>query len=62
MKQARIMIDHINEKVLAIRKTKSPQLKRDYYVAIKRDKQELRDYCRYKKLNYKELSREILKF
>ena len=42
-------IDQLNE---AIKKTKSPYLKRDYLKAIHRKKNDLKEYCKYKSLSY----------
>ena len=55
MKQALILVDEINVLYKAVYKTKSPYLKNDYCKAIYRKKLDLKEYCKYKNLNYKEI-------
>lgn len=52
MKQAQILIDDIKRMKLAISKTKSYKLRKDYTKAISRKTKELIDYCNYKGLEF----------
>ena len=52
MKQALIFAEEIARKQEAIRKTKSPMLRRDYEKSVKRDLGELREYCKAMKLDF----------
>lgn len=55
MKQALIFAEEITRKQEAMRKTKSPMLKRDYEKSVKRDLGELREYCRAKRLDFDDI-------
>ena len=59
MKQALSLVDEINRKNEAIRKTKSTYLINDYYKSIRSDMFELRDYCKFKGLDLNEVVRFI---
>ena len=59
MEQALLLIDEINRKKEAIRKTKSTYLINDYYKSVRADMFELRDYCKYKGLDFKKVVRFI---
>jgi len=43
----------------AFNKTKSTYLKNDYAKAIRRMQEELREYCDYRGLNYKEVINDL---
>ena len=58
MKQALILMKEINRKREAIKNSKSEHLKHDYKTRIKRDLQELKEYCGYKGLDYKAVTGE----
>ena len=55
MKQALILIDEINRKKQAIKKTNSQYLKNDYSKSIRDDVWELKTYCKYKGLDLKDV-------
>lgn len=59
MKQALKLVDEINRKNEAIRKTKSTYLRNDLYKSIRDDMFELRDYCKFKGLDLNEVARFI---
>lgn len=59
MKQAQKFIDEINRKKEAMRKTKSMRLFNDYRKSIRDDLFELRDYCKFKGLDFNEIKRFI---
>ena len=59
MKQALKLVDEINRKKEAIRKTKSTYLINDYHKSIRSDMFELRDYCKFKGLDLNEITRFI---
>ena len=59
MKQALKLVDEINRKNEAIRKTKSAYLRNDYYKSVRSDMFELRDYCKFKGLDFNEIARFI---
>lgn len=60
MKQALILIDEINRKREAIRKTKSEHLFADYCKSIGSDIAELKEYCSYRGIDFKELESRIV--
>lgn len=60
MKQAKILIDEINRKKEAVKKTNSQHLKRDYNKSIQADLRELREYCLYRGLDYYELIKGVI--
>ena len=62
MRQALLLVAEINRKKIAIKKTKNSKLKMDYCKAIVRDKQQLREYCQFKKLDYNEIARWIIAY
>ena len=55
IKQAKDIKREIKELEAAIKKTDSPYLKRDYRKKINSLKNDLKDYCYFKKLDYKEV-------
>lgn len=55
MRQAVLVVQEIERMQKAIHKTESYRLRNDYRKGIERLKQELKDYCRYKNLNYREV-------
>lgn len=55
MKQAKEMAKEIYRKKQALQKTKSEHLKRDYTKSINSDLRELKDYCKFKGLDIKEV-------
>lgn len=59
MKQAEKLITEINRKKEAIRQTKSIYLINDYHKSIKSDLFELRDYCKFKGLDFDEVTELI---
>lgn len=59
MEQALKVVDEINRKREAIRKTKSTYLINDYHKSIRADMFELRDYCKFKGLDLNEIARLI---
>lgn len=59
MKQALKVVAEIERLKGAVEKTKSAHLKNDYSKAIRRLTAELKEYCGYKKLNYKEVMRGV---
>lgn len=59
MKQALKLVDEINRKNEAIRKTKSTYLRNDLYKSIRSDMFELRDYCEFKGLDLNKIARFI---
>ena len=58
MKQAIIHYEEIKRLQEAVRKTKSEKLRRDYIKAIKRKKDELKEYCGSKGLNLETVVKE----
>ena len=58
MKQAIIHYEEIKRLQEAVRKTKSEKLRRDYIKAIKRKKDELKEYCGYKGINLETVVKE----
>ena len=61
MKQAMLLVNNIKENIAVIKKTESPHLKQDRTKYVNRCLKELKDYCRFKNLNYKKLVQEELK-
>ena len=59
MEQALKLVDEINRKKEAIGKTKSTYLRNNYYKSIRSDMFELRDYCKFKGLDFKAVARFI---
>lgn len=59
MKQALIFIDEISRKKEAIHNTKSTYLKNDYSKSIRQDMEDLKEYCEYKGLDFKELLKRL---
>lgn len=60
MKQAIKVINEINRKREAIRNTKSTPLINDYSKSIKSDMLELKEYCRYKGIDFNKLTEGII--
>lgn len=60
MKQAKILVAEINRKREAIRQTKSTYLINDYHKSIRSDMFELRDYCKFKGIDFSEVA-ELIK-
>lgn len=60
MKQALILVDEINSKREAIRKTKSEHLFADYCKSIESDISELKEYCKYRGIDFNELESRIV--
>lgn len=60
MKQAKILIAEINRKKEAIGKTKSKHLITDYKKSIRSDISELKEYCKYRGIDFNEVERLIL--
>jgi len=58
MKQARILAKEIRRKQKALGETKSVYLMNDYAKSIYADINELKFYCKQKKLNFIEVMRE----
>lgn len=58
MKQALIVIDEIKRLQMSCIKSKSIYLKKDYSKKIKSLKRDLKEYCFYKKYNYKNICQE----
>ena len=59
MKQALKVVEEIERLKGAIEKTKSEKLKHDYSKGIRKLTAELKEYCRYKKLNFNEVMRGL---
>lgn len=59
MEQALKVVDEINRKREAIRKTNSAYLINDYCKSIRSDMFELRDYCKFKGISFRKLARLI---
>lgn len=59
VKQAQKFIDEINRKKEAVYKTKSIRLINDYRKSIRSDILELRDYCKFKGIDFNEIARFI---
>ena len=59
MKQALLFIDEIKRKKEAVHKTKSTYLKDDYSKSIRQDMEDLKEYCEYKGLDFKELTKRL---
>ena len=59
MKQALKFIDEIKRKKEAVLKTKSTYLKNDYSKSIRQDMEDLKEYCEYKGLDFKELIKRL---
>jgi hypothetical protein len=59
VKQALKLVDEINRKKEAILKTRSSHLRNEYAKSIRVDMFELRDYCKFKGLDFKEVVRFI---
>lgn len=59
MRQALKLVDEINRKREAIRQTKSTYLINDLYKSIRADMFELKDYCKFKGIDFKEVARFI---
>lgn len=55
MKAAMNQVKEINKLKEAIENTQSQHLKRDYEKKIHKLKKELKEYCTYKKFNYRKL-------
>ena len=59
MEQALKVVAEINRKREAIRKTNSTYLINDYHKSIRADMVELRDYCKFKGIDFNEVARLI---
>lgn len=59
MNQALKLVDEINRKKKAVLETRSSYLRNDYAKSIRADIFELRDYCKFKGLDFKEVARFI---
>lgn len=59
MKQALELVDEINRKKKRILETRSSYLRNDLSKSIRSDMFELRDYCKFKGLDFKEVARFI---
>lgn len=59
MKQALVLVEEIKRKKKALVKTKSEYLMLDYLKSIRSDINELRIYCKYKKLDFSELKKQF---
>lgn len=59
MEQALKLVDEINRKNEAIRRTKSTYLINDHHKSIRADMFELRDYCKFKGLDFGKVGRLI---
>lgn len=59
MKQAMKLIENINRKKTAIKKSSSDYLKRDFEKSIRDDIEELKDYCQFKNIDFKEVEKYI---
>jgi len=55
MKQAKLLVDEINRKKVAISNTKSTYLINDYHKSIRSDICELRDYCTFKGIDFRKV-------
>lgn len=55
MRAARKQVEEINRLKMAVEKTKSAHLKNDYAKNIKRLTAELREYCAYRKYDFKKV-------
>ena len=62
MRQALILVDEIQRKKVAIGRTRSERLKNDYTKSIKSDLKELREYCKYKGLDYRPFQKLIREY
>ena len=60
MKQAKLLVNEINRKRQAIRKTKSKHLIADYHKSIKSDIFELKEYCTYRGIDFRALADGIV--
>jgi hypothetical protein len=60
MRQAKLLVDEINRKRQAIRKTNSKHLIADYHKSIKSDIFELKEYCDYRGIDFKVLADSIV--
>lgn len=56
MKAIRRELDEIERLKCAIEKTNSEHLRRDYQKAIKRKTKEIKEYCRYRGIDYENIS------
>lgn len=61
MKQAEILVKEINRKIIAIKESKSRYLISDYLKSIESDTRELKEYCSYKGIDFKEVEKKIIK-
>ena len=59
MKQALKLVAEINRKNEKIRQTRSSYVRNDLYKSIRSDMFELRDYCKFKGLDFKAVVRSI---
>jgi hypothetical protein len=59
MNQALKLVAEINRKKKRILETRSSYLRNDLYKSIRSDMFELRDYCKFKGLDFKEVARFI---
>lgn len=55
MKQAKVLVDEINRKRAAMNNTNSIYLINDYSKSIRSDISELRDYCRFKGIEFRKV-------
>lgn len=55
MEQALVVVREIKRMEKAMRETESYRLRNDYGKGVERLKSELKQYCRYKRLNYRKL-------
>ena len=58
MQQALVVVNEIKRLYTACIKSKSPYLKRDYEKKIRSLKRDLKEYCFYRKFNYKKICQE----
>lgn len=59
MRQALILVDEIKRKKEALKRKRSDCLINDYTKSIKRDMKELKDYCKFKGLDFGRLEKLI---
>lgn len=60
MKQALIVVDEIKRLQAAMKRSKSMQLKNDYRKKINRHIKDLKIYCNYKNIDFKEVEKRWL--
>ena len=58
MRQARLLLNEINRKKDALSRTKSKYLIRDYTKSIKADMEDLKEYCKYRNIDFNRLVNE----